>query len=162
MNILVSACLLGFDVKYDGGNNGAILPEETFERLKKIANIIPGCAECMGGLSCPRSPCEISGEKVIDSQGNDRTLQFKKGAQQVLKAAKMFGCSFALLKERSPSCGSGKIYDGSFSHKIIDGNGITTDLLLKNGIKVFGETQIEELFESLRLAKAPLQLSFAF
>ena len=74
----------------------------------------------------------------------------------------MFGCSFALLKEKSPSCGSGKIYDGSFSHKIIDGNGITTDLLLKNGIKVFGETQIEELFESLRLAKAPLQLSFAF
>ena len=112
MNILVSACLLGFDVKYDGGNNGSILPEETFERLKKIANIIPVCAECMGGLSCPRSPCEISGEKVIDSQGNDRTLQFKKGAQQVLKAAKMFGCSFALLKERSPSCGSGKIYDG--------------------------------------------------
>ena len=78
MKILVSACLLGFDVKYDGSNNGGLLPPETLELLKKTADIIPVCPECFGGLSCPRSPCEISGRKVFDSEGVDKTEQFKK------------------------------------------------------------------------------------
>ena len=150
MKILVSACLLGFDVKYDGNNNGGLLPPETLELLKKTADIIPVCPECFGGLSCPRSPCEISGRKVFNSEGEDKTEQFKKGAVQTLKAAKMFGCSLALLKEKSPSCGAKKIYDGTFTHTVTEGNGITADLLLKNGIQVFGESQIQELLEALQ------------
>lgn len=150
MKILVSACLLGFDVKYDGGNNGGLLPPETLEHLKKSAVLIPVCPESFGGLSCPRSPCEISGGRVLNSDGEDKTDFFKKGALQTLKAAKMFDCSLALLKEKSPSCGAKKIYDGTFTHTLTEGNGITADLLQKNGIKIFGESQVEELLSALQ------------
>ena len=84
MKILVSACLLGFDVKYDGGNNGGLLPPETLEHLKKSAVLIPVCPESFGGLSCPRSPCEISDGRVLNSDGEDKTDFFKKVYQKLL------------------------------------------------------------------------------
>ncbi|MGI5058923.1 DUF523 domain-containing protein [Treponema pectinovorum] len=162
MNILVSACLLGFDVRYDGTNNAHLIPKEKIERLKKMVGIIPICPECFGGLECPRIPCEIKDKKVVDQEGNDKTDFFVRGAMQALKAAKMFNCPYALFKEKSPSCGFGKIYDGSFSHSLKDGSGITAALLAENGLKIFGESQIDFLIEKIRLAKSPNQLSFDF
>ncbi len=162
MNILVSACLLGFDVKYDGTNNAHVLDSQKFERLKKMVNIIPFCPEIFGGLSTPRTPCEIKNDKVINRDGQDKTQEFKAGSNQALKAAQLFNCSYALLKENSPSCGSNTIYDGTFSHTKKTGSGITARLFLENNIKVFNENQLDELIEAVRLAKAPMQLSFNF
>lgn len=162
MNILVSACLLGFDIKYNGTNNAHCLDSSKFERLKKMANIIPFCPEIYGGLTTPRSPCEISGEQVLSKDNEDKTAPYKKGAAQALIAAKMFNCKYALLKENSPSCGSDQIYDGTFSHTLIKGSGITASLFLENGIKIFGESRLDDLIEAVRLAKAPQQLSFEF
>ena len=162
MNILLSACLLGFNVKYDGTSNGHLLDSQKFERLKKMVNIIPFCPEAFGGLECPRTPCEIQNGRVISETGEDKTKEYQKGAEEALKAAKMFNCQYALLKENSPSCGHSKIYDGSFSHTKISGSGITAALLEQNGIKIFGETELDDLIEAVRLAKAPLQLSLGF
>lgn len=140
-NILVSACLLGLDCRYDGENNY----NENIEKLKNKYNLIPVCPEIFGGLSTPRPPSERLKEKIINKTGNDVTIQYKKGAEETLKLAKLYNVKLAVLKERSPSCGKGKIYDGTFSHNIIDGNGVTAELLLKNGIKIYGESEIEIL-----------------
>lgn len=140
-NILVSACLLGLDCKYDGGNNY----NKNIEKLKNKYNLIPVCPEIFGGLSTPRHPSERLKEKIITKTGNDVTIQYKKGAEETLKLAKLYNVKLAVLKERSPSCGKGKIYDGTFSHNIIDGNGVTAELLLKNGIKIYGESEMEIL-----------------
>lgn len=162
MNILVSACLLGFNVKYDGTNNSHLLENSKLDRLKKMVNIIPFCPEASGGLPCPRTPCEIQNGRVISETGEDKTKEYQKGAEEALKAAKMFNCPFALLKESSPSCGHGTIYDGTFSHRKTEGNGITASLLKTNNIRIYGETEIDDLLEAVRLAKAPMQLSLGF
>ena len=140
-NILISGCLLGLNCKYDGGNNY----DERVNKLKQKYNLIPCCAEIMGGLSTPRDPSEIIGDKVISNKGKDVTKEYKKGAEEVLKLAKFYNVKFAILKQRSPSCGHGVIYDGTFSHTKKEGNGVTADLLLKNGIDVLGEDDIDEL-----------------
>lgn len=130
--ILVSACLLGLNCKYDGGNNYS---EEIDEFLKDY-DVIPICPEIMGGLPTPRVPSEVLGDKVITKEGKDVTLQFKKGAEEVLFLAKKYNIKKALLKAKSPSCGNGQIYDGSFSHTLVDGDGVTAKLLKENGIEV--------------------------
>lgn len=130
--ILVSACLLGLNCKYDGGNNYS---EEIDEFLKDY-DVIPICPEIMGGLPTPRVPSEVLGDKVITKEGKDVTLQFKKGAEEVLFLAKKYNIKKALLKSKSPSCGNGQIYDGSFSHTLVDGDGVTAKLLKENGIEV--------------------------
>lgn len=99
----------------------------------------------MGGLPTPRTPCEIKNGCVFSRDGFDRTAQYLKGADEVLRLARFFGCEAALLKERSPACGSGKIYDGSFSGTLTDGDGICAALLKKHGITVYGESRIDEL-----------------
>ncbi len=134
-NIIVSACLLGVSCRYDGNSK----PCREVIALKENYNLIPVCPEIMGGLPTPRLSCEIKGKLVVMQDGKNVTKEFEKGAAEVLKLAQMFECKKAVLKENSPSCGCGKIYDGTFSKKLIDGNGITAGLLLKNGIKVFGE-----------------------
>ena len=136
--VLVSACLLGINSRYDGSEQA----DENLLQVKDSYCFIPVCPEQLGGLETPRPPCEITEGKVLNKEGRDVTLEFKKGAEETLKIAKMFGCEYAILKERSPSCGCGKIYDGTFSGKLIEGNGITADLLVKNGIKVIGESKI--------------------
>lgn len=130
--ILVSACLAGVDCKYNGGNN------ETKKIIELIKNndVILVCPEQLGGLKTPRDPAENIGNKVITDKGVDVTKEFNKGAEEVLKLAQKFNVKKAILKSRSPSCGMGKIYDGTFSGKQIDGNGVTAELLLKNGIEV--------------------------
>ena len=130
--ILVSSCLLGLNCKYDGGNNYS---EEIDEFLKDY-DVIPICPEIMGGLPTPRVPSEVLGDKVVNKEGIDVTPQFNKGAEEVLFLAKKYNIKKALLKAKSPSCGNGQIYDGTFSHTLIEGDGVTTKLLKENGIEV--------------------------
>ncbi len=140
-NILVSACLLGVSCRYDGKSK----PNENVIALKDRYNIIPVCPEIMGGLPTPRKASEIQGCQVVMGDGTNVTKEYRKGAEEVLRLCRLFGCKRAVLKEKSPSCGCGKVYDGTFSGKLIDGNGITAKLLMENGIEVFGETGIMNL-----------------
>ena len=137
-NVLISACLLGLNCKYDGKNNYI----DKVVALKEKYNLIPVCAEILGGLSTPRIPSERFNDRVINKDGIDVTDEFEKGAEEVLKLAKFYNVKLAILKEKSPSCGFGKIYDGTFSKTLIDGNGVTAELLIKNGINVIGENLI--------------------
>ena len=143
LNILVSACLLGVNCKYNGNNNY----NEDVLKLKKYFNIIPVCPEVFGGLPTPRTPSEICGDRVVSKDGVDVTTAFTDGAEKTLYIAREKNCPAALLKERSPSCGCGKIYDGSFTSNLVDGNGITAELLINNDICVFGEGQINKLLQ---------------
>ncbi len=143
--LLVSACLLGENCKYNGGNNyndNAVLLGEKFE-------IIPVCPEVFGGLETPREPCEILNGKVISKSGRDCTAEYIDGAEKTLYVAGESNAVYALLKEKSPSCGKNCIYDGSFSKRLVCGNGITADLLMKNGILVFGEGEINKLLDEI-------------
>lgn len=106
--------------------------------------LIPVCPEQMGGLSTPRLPCEMQGDKVINSMGEDMTKYFAEGARQVLKIARLYHCDLAILKERSPSCGAGQIYDGTFTGTLTNGDGMTAQLLRRHGILVIGESHIEK------------------
>lgn len=140
--ILVSACLLGIGCRYDG-------KEKANNRVLKLLNdpdvvLIPVCPEQLGGLPTPRIASERSGDRVINQAGEDVTAQYRKGAEAALKMAELYGCKKAILKERSPSCGCGAIYDGSFHRQTIPGNGVTAELLLNHGIVVLGESKLEE------------------
>lgn len=137
---LVSACLIGAECKYSGGSN--VLPEEKLKKLMDEYELIPVCPEVYGGLTTPRDPSERQGEKVVSCKGADVTAQFEKGAQTALNMAKLFGAEIAILKENSPSCGSGTIYDGTFSLTLTEGDGVTAQLLKENGITVIGESEI--------------------
>ena len=133
--ILVSACLLGINCKYNGKNN---YNEKLVEYLKD-KSIIPICPEIYGGLPTPRIPSEIKGDKVINKEGKDVTENFLRGAKETLELAKKFNAKKAILKAKSPSCGYGLIYDGSFSDKLIEGSGITAKILEQNGIEILTE-----------------------
>lgn len=141
MKILVSACLLGENCKYNGTNN----KNENVIALEKKHTLIPICPECFAGLPIPRVPSEIKDGKVFSKDGEDLTEAFNDGAEKALYIAEEAGCRIAVLKERSPSCGFGKIYDGSFSGKLINGNGITAHLLYEHGITVLGESQVKKI-----------------
>ena len=142
-NLLISACLLGVECKYSGGSNA--LPEETIEKLRARYRLIPVCPETAGGLPTPRDPSERLGERVVSCRGADVTAQFKKGAEAALTLARHYGCTTALMKEHSPSCGSGLIYDGSFSGKLVKGDGCAAELLKAAGVSVVGENVTELL-----------------
>ena len=138
--ILVSACLLGIGCRY----SREIKADERVCKLleRKDVVMIPVCPEQLGGLPTPREPAERKDGGVWNKNGENVTEQFLYGAREALKLAKLYGCSQAILKERSPSCGSGKIYDGSFSGKMVDGDGVTAEFFKKHGIRVIGESQI--------------------
>lgn len=112
--------------------------------------LVPVCPEILGGLPTPRTPSERQGERVVSKTGADVTAAYQKGAEEALRLARLFGCRKALLKERSPSCGRGQIYDGSFSGRLIPGDGVTARLLEQEGIAVFGESQLQQLLETLK------------
>lgn len=137
---IISACLLGVNCKYDGGSN--CLPEEKLKKLREEYELIPVCPEAYGGLTTPRAPSERKGGKVISKLGTDVTAEYERGAQAALYLAQLFGADIAILKENSPSCGSGTIYDGSFSGVLTEGDGVTAQLLKKHGITVIGESKI--------------------
>lgn len=138
MKFVVSACLMGDNCKYNGGNNYS---EEVINYLKD-KEYVKICPECLGGLSTPRVPSEICGDKVINKDGIDVTNEYNKGALESLKIAKDFKADIAILKSNSPSCGCEMIYDGTFSKKLISGDGVTTKLFKENSIKVISSDDI--------------------
>ncbi len=145
MRILVSACLLGVSCRYDGKSK----PHPAVLALQGQHQLIPVCGEVFGGLPTPRTPAERVGDRVLTADGGDVTAQYIRGAEEVLALARRMDCRVALLKERSPACGTGEIYDGSFSRTLIPGDGVTAELLRKSGIAVFGESRVAELAEYL-------------
>lgn len=139
--ILISACLLGVCCRYDGKSK----PAANVEKLMDRYELIPVCPEQLGGLATPRPPAEIRQGRVVTKDGADVTAQYQKGAEQALFLAQTFGCRRAVLKTRSPSCGSGEIHNGLFDGGLTEGDGITAVFLKQAGITVFGEDQIEQL-----------------
>lgn len=141
MTILVSACLLDCPCRYDGTAKA----DPRVLALMERHTLIPVCPEQLGGLPTPRLPSERREGGVFDRGGKDVTAQYRQGAEEVLRLARLYGCTHAVLKERSPSCGSGQIYDGSFSHVLVPGSGVAAELLAQNGITVLGESQADIL-----------------
>lgn len=145
--ILVSACLAGVNCRYNGESSS----KAELVRLVSSGEAISVCPELLGGCTTPRPPAEIAGGtgadvidgscRVTNKDGEDVTCQFLKGAEEVLKLAKMNGACKAVLKARSPSCGYGRIYDGTYSGKLIEGSGVTAELLKRNGIEVVTEEE---------------------
>lgn len=150
LTIAISACLLGIPCRYDGRAK----PREAALRLAELPGVavVPVCPEQAGGLPTPRTPGEIvrtaTGRRVVDREGVDRTEAFELGAQKTLELALSSGCKLAVLKAKSPSCGTGLVYDGSFTGAMATGNGIAAQLLLDNGIPVIDEQQLEALWKA--------------
>lgn len=139
--LLVSACMLGENCKYSGGNNYNPAVSALAERF----DLVPVCPEQLGGLPTPRVPSERVGDKVLTRDGRDVTAAFRRGAEFALETALAQGITRAALQERSPSCGCGAIYDGSFSGTLVPGDGVTAELLRANGIEVYGGGRLEQL-----------------
>ena len=156
-NILISACLLGNPVRYNGTD--LFLDHPLIKKWLDEDRLIAVCPEVEGGMSVPRAPAEIvNGDgksvlggksRVMDSEGEDVTTPFIKGALKSLKMALDNDCVAAILTEHSPSCGSNRVYDGSFSKTKHDGVGVTTSMLEQNHIPVFNQEQLEDLHEYL-------------
>ena len=139
--LLVSACLLGAPCRYDGKSKA----DARVQALVGKYEIVPVCPEQLGGLPTPRDASERQGSRVVMRSGRDVTDAYARGAQQALALAQRFGCTAALLKQRSPSCGHGEIYDGTFTGTRVAGDGVTAALLGAHGIRVYGEDDIAEL-----------------
>ncbi|WP_293985384.1 DUF523 domain-containing protein [Megasphaera sp.] len=140
MNILISACLLGQYCRYDGKT-------KCYEQIKRLLkrddiHLIPVCPEQAGGLATPRPAAERQGKRVVNSEGLDVTAQYRRGAEAALYWAKLFHCTKAILKEKSPSCGHGQIYDGTFSRTLTAGDGVAAELLRAAGIEIIGERDL--------------------
>jgi len=156
-NILISACLLGEPVRYDGDSN--LLNDLLIKQIIKKHQAIKFCPEVMGGLPTPRAAAEIvngSGKEVLDGivavrniDRQDVSREFISGAKQCLKLCQQHNISIALLKAKSPSCGNKQIYDGSFSGKLQSGEGVTAALLRENGVEVFNELELDKLSRAL-------------
>lgn len=161
MKILISSCLLGEDVKYDGTNNSiAYNPSFKFSQKELFMDIIceneiySFCPEVSGGLPTPRVPAEIVSRQkpfiVKNKDGDDVTINFLLGAKNTLELCKSEDIKVALLKSKSPSCGNTHIYDGTFSDSLIEGQGLTAKLLIENEITVFNESQMKEFFKYIK------------
>lgn len=141
--ILVSACLLGDNCKYNGGNNYS----KKVELLKERYNIVPICPEVFGGLKAPRVPSEIKDDAVINKNGKDVTFNFNEGAHKVINIVNFLHIKKAVLMERSPSCGVHQIYNGKFNGTLINGMGYTSRLLKAKGVQLYTIDEIDELIE---------------
>lgn len=140
MTILVSACLLGLPCRYDGRS---VPCPALVKAAEKGVRLVPFCPEIYGGLPTPRVPAERQGGRVVTRDGRDVTAEYRRGAEEALRLCRLFGCAAAILKEKSPSCGGGRIYDGTFTGALVEGDGVTAALLRANGIRVVGETRAE-------------------
>ncbi len=143
MRVLVSACLLGAACRYDGQSKEYPLVAELCRRHE----VVPVCPEQLGGLPTPRTPAERQGERVVTKLGADVTVQYLRGAEEAVRLAQKLGCTAAVLKERSPSCGSGQIYDGSFTGTLMEGFGVAAEVLQNAGIRVYGESKLAAFLE---------------
>lgn len=141
--LLISACLLGLACRYDGRSRP--LDAAALDKLKERWSLVPVCPEQLGGLSTPRPPAERKCGGVFTESGVDVTAQYARGAAEALRLSALFGCKTALLKSRSPSCGSGEIYDGSFTGTLRPGDGVTAEALKTAGVKVCGEDGLDRL-----------------
>ena len=141
-NIIISACLLGCACRYDGKDN--LIKDIADLEKDPQYKIISVCPEQMGGLPTPRTPGEIHQNRVITEKGNDITWAFNKGARQTLDIAISKDVHQAILKSKSPSCGCGQIYDGTFTKTLTKGNGITAQLLADNGIEILNEENYKQ------------------
>ena len=139
--LLISACLLGCACRYDGKSK----PHPLAVELARRGLAVPVCPEQLGGLPTPRRPSERQGGRVVMADGRDVTAEYRRGAEEALHLARLYGCTAAVLKERSPSCGKGQIYDGTFTGTLTAGDGVTAELLTAGGIKVYGESELEKL-----------------
>ena len=137
---VVSACLAGESCRYDGGCS----PCPAVQALVRTGQALPVCPEVLGGLPTPRVPSEIRGGRVVAKDGTDVTGAFTCGAEEALRLALENGCTAAILKARSPSCGSGEIYDGSFTGTLIPGDGVTAALLKQQGLQVITEEELAD------------------
>lgn len=138
MKLLVSACLIGVPCRYDGKS----VPDENVIALMKDHVLVPVCPETLGGLPTPRVPCERQGYKVTDRDGRDRSREFFAGARLAGDRFEKAGCDAAILKSKSPSCGKGCIYDGTFTGATKKGDGITAEYFIKKGYKVCSEEEL--------------------
>ena len=143
--ILISACLLGVASRYDGKSKLPRQGDAIWQVCQKYAPV-PFCPEVYGGLTTPRVPSERVGERVMMKDGRDVTENYERGAKEALMLCKRLGIKKALLKARSPSCGVGRIYDGSFSMALTEGDGVCAEMLRAQGIAVFSEEELERLY----------------
>lgn len=141
--LLISACLLGENCKYSGGNNYT----PAVELLRGRYELIPACPEQSGGLPTPRTPAERVGDRVITRDGKDVTTAYHLGAKKALETVQTLHITKAVFQIRSPSCGSETVYDGTFSGTLTSGSGVTAELLEANGVKIYPSDQIAELLE---------------
>ncbi len=132
MKVLVSACLLGENCKYSGGNNR----NERVLAFLRGHEAVPVCPEVLGGLPTPRTPAEIVAGVVTDRDGKNVDQKFRRGAALALELARREGAELAILQPKSPSCGARQVYDGTFSGRKINGRGVFAQLLLENGFRV--------------------------
>ena len=144
--LLVSACLLGEKTRYDGKDN--YLP--SLALLAPYFEFVSFCPEVAGGLGIPRSPCERVGSKVINLDKQDKTNEFILGANQAVELCTKLGIAYALLQDRSPSCGVASIYDGSFKGILIKGEGLTTKALKEKGVEVYSDQQLDTLLAKIK------------
>lgn len=140
MNILISACLLGQYCRYDGKTK--VYPQVQALLNRDDIHLIPVCPEQCGGLATPRPAAERQGKRVVTTNGSDVTAQYQRGAEAALYWARLFHCTKAILKEKSPSCGHGQIYDGTFSRTLTAGDGVTVELLRAEGLEIIGESDL--------------------
>lgn len=149
MKIAVSACLMGVPCRFDGKSK----PCDDVLALREDHELVEVCPEVAGGLPVPHAPCEIVvggfALRVLDAEGADRTNAFLEGARKTLEIVQREGCRLAILKAKSPSCGNGLIYDGTFTATLVPGFGVAARLLQENGVRVVDETQARSFLESL-------------
>lgn len=141
--VLVSACLMGIDCRYDGGGKRL----ERLDELMARYRVVPVCPEQLGGLPTPRVPSERVGERVLNREGRDVTEAFSRGAAQARRLAVLYGAELALLKARSPSCGVGTIYDGSFTGRLVPGHGVAAEALMSMGVAMYTEENLDALLD---------------
>lgn len=139
--LMISACLAGCNCRYDGGNTKLAQLDE----LQKRFELIPVCPETLAGLPCPRHPLEIVGDRVVNNQNEDFTEEFHTGAELAVQLWKESGCPAVLLQSRSPSCGKGLIYDGTFTGRKIVGNGIFSQKLIQEKAEIYSELELEKI-----------------
>ncbi len=137
--VIVSACLAGMFCRY----NGSVEGDPRIEEMVRRGEAVPFCPEVMGGLPTPRPACEIRDGRVFTDTGADRTGEYERGAAEGLRLARLYGCTEAILKARSPSCGSGVVYDGTFTSTRVPGDGVFARTLKANGIGVRTEEDLD-------------------